>query len=68
MLSKMVVMHNNSKLTEVLNDLVRINNDRIEGYEKAKNEEKIIDADLQSILSRMVEESIKYKNELIKAV
>ncbi len=68
MLSKMVVMHNNSKLTEVLNDLVRINNDRIEGYEKAKNEEKIIDADLQLILSRMVEESIKYKNELIKAV
>ena len=45
----MFVMQHNEELMEVLNDLVRINNDRIEGYEKAISETKDIDADLRTL-------------------
>lgn len=47
--------------TEVLNDLVQINNDRIEGYEKARKELKDGDEDLKSLFLNMIEESQKYK-------
>ncbi len=33
-------MENNEKIIDVLNDLVRINNDRIKGYEKAIEDSK----------------------------
>jgi len=49
---------------EVLNDLIRINNDRIEGYEKAAAETKDEDIDLRGIFNRMAEESRKYSREL----
>ncbi|MEP6513292.1 MAG: PA2169 family four-helix-bundle protein [Parafilimonas sp.] len=58
----------NTELTNVLNDLVRINNDRIEGYEHAMDEAKNIDVDLQAIFQRMIEESRKYKSELVQAI
>jgi len=51
----------NEKLVEVLNDLVRINTDRITGYEKAAKETKDIDVDLQAIFFKMADESRKYK-------
>ena len=50
--------------TEVLNDLVQINNDRIEGYEKARKELKDGDADLKSLFLNMIKESQKYKMAL----
>ncbi len=37
-------------LLEVLNDLVKINNDRIAGYERAISESKDLDVDLKTIL------------------
>jgi uncharacterized protein (TIGR02284 family) len=40
---------------EILNDLIQINNDRIEGYEKALHETK--DADLKALFSSMINES-----------
>ena len=58
----------NDKLVEVLNDLVQINNDRIEGYQKAAEETKDMDVDLKAIFIKMAEESIKYKTELINEV
>lgn len=58
----------NEKLEEVLNDLIEINNDRITGYEKAINETKDIDVDLQAVFSKMADESRKYKAELTQAV
>jgi uncharacterized protein (TIGR02284 family) len=61
-------MTTNEKLVEVLNDLVQINNDRIEGYQKAAEETKDIDVDLKAIFMKMAEESIKYKTELINEV
>lgn len=58
----------NEKLVEVLNDLVEINNDRIAGYEKAADETKNIDVDLQAIFQKMADESRKYKSELVNEV
>lgn len=42
---------------EVLNDLIQINNDRIEGYEKALRELKEEDSDLKALFSSMISES-----------
>ena len=57
-------MERNEQLTEVLNDLIRINHDRIEGYEKAIEETKDKDVDLQAIFHRMADESRQYASEL----
>ena len=61
-------MTTNENLVEVLNDLVQINNDRIEGYQKAAEETKDIDVDLKAIFIKMAEESIKYKTELVNEI
>lgn len=53
---------------EVLNDLIQINNDRIEGYEKALNETDTIDADLKAVFYKMANESKDYVRELSTAV
>ncbi len=50
--------------TEVLNDLVQINNDRIAGYEKGRTELKDEDADLKALFLDMISESQKYKMAL----
>jgi uncharacterized protein (TIGR02284 family) len=42
---------------EVLNDLVKINNDRIEGYEKALKELKDEDADLKPLFLKFIDQS-----------
>lgn len=61
-------MATNENLIEVLNDLIRINNDRIAGYQKASEEARDIDVDLRGIFSRMVEESRQYASELSQEV
>jgi uncharacterized protein (TIGR02284 family) len=48
--------------TEILNDLIRINNDRIEGYSKAAAQAK--DQDLQSLFSQYAQQSRQFSNEL----
>ena|SRR5690606_15476843 len=53
---------------DVLNDLIRINHDRIAGYERAINEAKDIDVDLKGVFSRMGEESTLYVSELTEEV
>jgi uncharacterized protein (TIGR02284 family) len=55
-------------LAEVLNDLVRINNDRIAGYERAISESKDLDVDLKTIFQGMIKESDGYKNELVSEI
>ena len=52
------------KQTGVVNDLIRINNDRVEGYEKAIDELKDADADLKTLFQRYVSESRQYAGEL----
>jgi uncharacterized protein (TIGR02284 family) len=61
-------MSTNEKLTDVLNDLIRINNDRTTGYEKASKEARSIDVDLQAIFNKMANESRKYAAELTNEV
>ncbi|MEO7802185.1 MAG: PA2169 family four-helix-bundle protein [Ginsengibacter sp.] len=61
-------MTTNEKLIEELNDLIEINNDRINGYEKASDESKDRDVDLQAIFNKMADESRGYKAELTEEV
>ncbi len=58
-------MQNQEALTEVLNDLVKINNDRIAGYERAINESKDMDVDLKTTFEGMIRESEGYKSDLV---
>lgn len=58
----------NEKTTEVLNDLIQINNDRVEGYEKAANETKQEDSDLRSLFMNMAADSRQYARELSRHV
>ena len=61
-------MATNDNLVGVLNDLIRINNDRIEGYHRANTEARDIDVDLRAVFTRMADESRQYAAELIQEV
>jgi len=59
----------NEKLIDLLNGLIQINNDRIEGYERAAHEiRNSARAELKSLFFKMSEDSRSYKNELSEAV
>ena len=57
-------MQTNEKLISVLNDLIKINNDRVTGYNKASEETGTIDVDLRAIFQGYANDSQKYANEL----
>ncbi len=59
---------NNEKVVDALNDLVRINNDRIEGYEKAIKNSKSEDGDYDSLFTEMIQQSQKYREQLINEI
>ncbi|RYZ22123.1 MAG: PA2169 family four-helix-bundle protein [Chitinophagaceae bacterium] len=61
-------MANNEKITALLNDLIRINNDRIVGYEKAIDELKEETEDLRPLFTRYTQESREYARELTTEV
>ncbi len=61
-------MEHNDKTIGVLNDLIRINNDRIDGYEKAADEAKDKDVDLQTMFHKFAQESKQYAAELRQLV
>ncbi len=61
-------MYVNEKTSEVLNDLISINNDRIEGYNRAEKECDNDDKDLQSLFRQMSAESRSYITDLSKYV
>ena len=56
------------KLANILNDLIRINHDRVVGYEKAIEELKDGDADLKTLFQRYIIESRQYAQELTQEV
>lgn len=58
-------MTGNEKLAEVLNDLVLINNDRIEAYEKATKNKDTVSHEYESLFKRMIGQSNEYRQELI---
>lgn len=61
-------MENREKQVDVLNDLIRINNDRVRGYEKATENLKTNDPDLTSMFSNFQRESRENEQELRSAV
>lgn len=61
-------MAQNDELAGVLNDLIKINNDRIEGYQRALEESKDTDVDLKAIFRQMADQSMKYVSELTQEV
>lgn len=50
-----------SNTIEVLNDLIQINNDRIEGYQKANEELKATDTDLHNLFTSFITQSTDLK-------
>jgi len=61
-------MEANKELIEVLNDLIRINHDRTEGYHKAVEELKPTDIDLKTMFTNMANTSVQYANALATVV
>lgn len=58
----------NDALVGVLNDLIEINNDRVTGYNKASDEAKSMDVDLQAAFTKMANDSRQYAAELTERV
>ncbi len=58
----------NDNLTEVLNDLIEINNDRTKGFDTAAEDAKKMDVDLQATFSKMANDSRKFAAELTNEV
>jgi uncharacterized protein (TIGR02284 family) len=61
-------MEKHEAINDILNDLVKINNDRILGYERAINESKDLDIDLKALFEGMISESKAYKQELSEKI
>jgi uncharacterized protein (TIGR02284 family) len=61
-------MENHKVDVEILNDLIEIHNDRVVGYEKAIDELKEEDNDLNILFNEMIQESHRLKAELTKEV
>jgi uncharacterized protein (TIGR02284 family) len=61
-------MTTNKDVIEVLNDLIRINNDRTAGYMRASQDTKNVDVDLRTIFERMADESRQNAIELTAQV
>ena len=61
-------MEINQDLREILNDLVKINNDRIEGYNRAIKESEPSDVDMKTLYKKMADQSQHYVAELSREV
>jgi uncharacterized protein (TIGR02284 family) len=61
-------MEKSKEVVEVLNDLVMINNDRINGYQRAIKELKSGDQDLKTLFDKMIIESQQIKSDLAQEI
>lgn len=61
-------MKDNKKIIEILNDLIEINADRIEGYNKAVSNLEVSEAMLKSLFYQVADESQEIKEELTNKV
>jgi len=61
-------METNEKLIEVLNGLIEINHDRVNGYEKALEEIKDLDTELKDIFRNNADNSSRYASQLSNLV
>src|SRR2546423_4795756 len=56
------------KVIDVLNDLLRINHDRVVGYEKAIDELRDGDADLRTLFNGFINQSREFSTELSQEI
>ncbi|WP_374949694.1 PA2169 family four-helix-bundle protein [Mucilaginibacter sp.] len=61
-------MESTEKSVEVLNDLIEINNDRIDGFERASKDLGNVDVDLKAVFEKFASDSRRYVQELSQAV
>ncbi|TLV03272.1 PA2169 family four-helix-bundle protein [Dyadobacter luticola] len=61
-------MAENSEIIEVLNDLILINNDRVEGYQKSFDETDASDSDLRTLYNKLADDSRQFSSELSSEV
>ena len=61
-------MAENKEIIGVLNDLIRINNDRTAGYTRAAEDTKNVDVDLRTIFERLADDSRQNAIELTSQV
>lgn len=61
-------MNDNKKVIMVLNDLIKINIDRITGYEKALNDLDDSEAMLKTLFNQVSEDSVDIKSQLTEKV
>lgn len=61
------IMNNNEETIDVLNDLIQINNDRIEGYEKALKDTHD-SSSYDTLFNQMIRQSQGYKQQLVQEV
>jgi uncharacterized protein (TIGR02284 family) len=61
-------MEKQDEIISVLNDLIRINNDRIVGYERAIKETKDSDVDMIAVFQKMADQSRRYVTDLVQEV
>lgn len=54
-------MENTQATVQILNDLIQINNDRIEGYQRASKDLKDGDTELKTLFTRLIGQSQGYK-------
>ena len=54
-------MENTQATVEIVNDLIQINNDRIEGYQRASKDLKDGDTELKSLFTRFIGQSQGYR-------
>jgi uncharacterized protein (TIGR02284 family) len=55
------------KIVEVLNDLIRIENDRLSGYQSAL-ESTYVEPHLNTVISNCIQEGIQYKTRLVDKI
>lgn len=61
-------MNNTKDITGVLNDLIKINIDRITGYEKAIKDLDSSEVKLKALFSKVSEDSVEIKSQLTESV
>lgn len=61
-------MSDSENVTQILNDLILINNDRIAGYTRAKEELKPEDGDLSNLFEHYIMQTKKFNTELTSEV
>ena len=61
-------MGDRRELISAMNDLIRINHDRTDGYRKAVEELKPTDMDLKTMFTQMANTSLQYANSLATEV